>query len=297
MNCCDGLTSDDIKLKANDMIGQYTLLPKHTAQSLSLELTYEQQSSEFLNYLQQLQQQERISDLTVDSQNLEQLFRNLDQSNSHSNNGHAHTVDILHNVTLKKNKNIDLVHAEPLTRCEAIKLLMWKRFVHFSRNYRMLVCVLLLPAVFEILAMWFVAYRVEDDFDKVLKLSRDLYPKTTQLISMEKAQNFTTLVYGNIKKECSSEWECREFATSQKGFKWVLESLNEYQGKRYGGYSFNNSKAMVWYNNKGYHAMMGWLNDLNTHLMKVECNDSSFSINSYNEPWKLGFSELTTSSM
>ncbi|XP_037937529.1 ATP-binding cassette sub-family A member 13 [Teleopsis dalmanni] len=300
MICGDQQTASDIENSAKTHLTDFNILDRVNATELQLQIAYDQPDPEntinFLKYLQELQAAGRISELSIQSQNLENIFKDLDTCNVKLTNGH--TVEIMKPIDLKKDVNVNVVREEPLTRCEAVRHLFWKRLIHFSRNYRMLLCVIVLPAIFELLAMWFVAYRLEDDFDKTINLSRaSLYPKTTQMLSLENGTEFTNDVYGQLKEECSVGMDCKEFVNSEKGFYWILDTLNDYHGKRYGGYTFNESKAMVWYNNKGYHAMMAWLNDLNSHLMQAEMNDTSYSITTYNEPWKLGYGELSTSSI
>ncbi|XP_037825912.1 phospholipid-transporting ATPase ABCA1-like [Lucilia sericata] len=300
MNCCDSQTSDEITKKADKLLTNFRELEKSSTTDLRLRISYDQQnenSSEYLKYLQELQSQGRIKDLSVETENLEHVFKNLDKNCNGSVRFNGHAIDMMKNVKLKKDFGWDMVRETPLTRFEAMRQLFWKRLVHFSRNYKMLLCVIVLPALFEICAMWFVAQRLEDDFDKTIQLSRDLYPKTTQMLSMEKSLDFTQKVYDNMKQDCSAEMPCKQFHNSERSFYWILETLNDYQEKRYGGYSFNDSKSIVWYNNKGYHAMMAWLNDMNSYLLQIETNDTNYKITAYNEPWELGYMELSTTSI
>lgn len=300
MNCCDSQTSDEIMKKADKLLTNFRQLEKSTTTDLKLRISYDQQnenSSEYLKYLQNLQSEGRIKDLSIETENLEHVFKNLDKNCNGSVRFNGHAIDMMKNVKLKKDFGWDMVRETPLTRSEAMRQLFWKRLVHFSRNYRMLLCVIVLPALFEICAMWFVAQRLEDDYDKTIKLSRDLYPKTTQMLSMEKPLNFTQQVYDSMKQDCSAEMPCKQFRNSERPFYWILETLNDYQGQRYGGYSFNDTKSIVWYNNKGYHAMVAWLNDMNSYMLQTETNNSNYKITAYNEPWELGYMELSTTSM
>ncbi|XP_061396675.1 glucosylceramide transporter ABCA12 [Musca vetustissima] len=309
MNSCDSQTSEAVVDKANKLLTNFRQLEKSSAADLSLRVSYDQMnhnSSEYLSYLEQMQGDGRINDLSVESENLEHVFKNLDKKHSngvvmgcHHNNGNSSSGDLMKNIKLKRELGWNMVSNEPLSKWTAMRQLFWKRLVHFSRNYRMLVCVIVLPAIFEILAMWFVSQRLEDDYDKTIKLSRDLYPKTTQFLSMEIPMNFTQDVYARLKENCpaGADLMCKEFPNSQKSFYWVLKTLNDYQEKRYGGYTFNESKSMVWYNNKGYHAMLAWLNDMNSHMLQVETNNTNYRISAYNEPWELGFQEFSTTSI
>ncbi|XP_073830918.1 lipid droplet defective [Musca autumnalis] len=309
MNSRDSQTSEVIVDKANKLLTNFRQLDKASPADLSLRVSYDQlnqNSSEYMSYLEELQGDGRINDLCVESENLEHVFKNLDKNHSNGvvssshNNGHSSSSnDLMKNIKLKRELGWNMVSNEPLSKCTAMRQLFWKRLVHFSRNYRMLLCVIILPAIFEILAMWFVSQRLEDDFDKTIKLSRGLYPKTTQFMSMEIPMNFTEDVYSKLKGNCpaGADLSCKEFPNSKKSFYWVLKTLNEYQEKRYGGYTFNDSKTMVWYNNKGYHSMLAWLNDLNSYMLKVETNNTNYKISSYNEPWELGFQEFSTTSV
>lgn len=300
MQSCDSQTSDEIMKKADKILTNYRQLEKSNTTDLRLRVSYDQpneNSSEYLKYLQNLQSQNRIKDLSIETENLEHVFKNLDKNSNGNARSNGHTIDVMKNVKLKKEFGWDMVRDTPLTRGEAVRQLFWKRLVHFSRNYRMLLCVIILPAIFEICAMWFVAQRLEDDFDKTIQLSRNLYPKTTQMLSIEKPLNFTQRAYDNIKQECTADMPCKQFHSSERSFYWILETLHDYQGTRYGGYSFNDTKSIVWYNNKGYHAMVAWLNDMNSRLLKIETNNTNYKISAYNEPWELGYVELSTTSV
>lgn len=90
---------------------------------------------------------------------------------------------------------------------------------------------------------------------------------------------------------------CELFDSSEKGFRWVLNSHEHYVESRYGGVSFNDSRAAVWFNNKGYHAMPVFLNELNSATLRSTVDNSHYQILTNNHPFKLGDKELTTSSM
>uniref|UniRef100_A0A1A9WA06 ABC transporter domain-containing protein n=1 Tax=Glossina brevipalpis TaxID=37001 RepID=A0A1A9WA06_9MUSC len=302
LKCCDNHTLEDIVSNVDKMLINYRRLDEQKHESdLRLRISYDQQlrqSGEFLKYLYSLQIKDKIQELTVETESLEQLFNDLDKNSIGmiKQNGYS-DGDCMKTISLKKEFGSELVCDAPLTRFEAMRELFWKRLVHFSRNYRMILSVLILPAVFEVCAMWFITQRLEDDYDKSLKLTRNLYPKSTEMLSMEVPNDFTKNIYSTLKQECDTDMPCQEFPNTKQAFYWILETLTEYREKRYGGYSFNESKTMVWYNNKGYHAMMAWLNDLNSQLLQVSVNDSNYSITTYNEPWKLNAAEFSTTSI
>lgn len=194
-------------------------------------------------------------------------------------------------IDLSKN---DLTLRSHLPQSEVARHLLWKRLQHFRRNYRLLACILLLPAIFEIIAMGFLQIRPGGDYDNIISLSRTLYNGTQDFLSYENSSQFALRTYNELKSDCG---KCEYFNTSRKAYTWLLENYEDYHMKRYGGLSFNDSQNMVWYNNKGYHSMMAWLNDLNSHMLRAEMNDSGYSIRTLNHPLKLGREELSQSSM
>lgn len=242
--------------------------------------------------------EQKIRNLHIQTVNLEELFQNINndtKSKIHNNNlaNKAETKTDGGDVGL-----VNMAYDLPLTRCQAVYQLLWKRFIHFSRDYWILASVIILPAILQIFAMWFIAQRVEDDYDKSLKLSRDLYSKTTQMLSIEMPKPFAKDVYENLQMDCNgNHFDCQKFNASEDAFYWLLNTLPNYRAKRYGGYSFNMSQLTVWYNNKGYHALVAWLNDLNTKILQTMTNNTNYSITTYNEPWKLSVAEFSTTSM
>lgn len=299
-HCKDTQTITEIGAAGNEMLVNFREPDWLESGDIRLRVLYDQDGSNrsvnFLNFLQNLQARGLISDLRVESRNLEQIFAELHEDRVNGCETFKTKMD-WKPVDLKNSNAANIVDGGSLTFTAAVRNLLWKRLIHFSRNYRILLCVIVLPAVFELFAMWFVTYRLEDDYDKTISFTRELYPKTTQMFSMELNKTLTNGAYAGLKEQCSAESPCREFRNSSEAFYWILQSMDDYHEKRYGGYSFNDTNAIVWYNNKGYHAMMAWLNDLNTKLLQVELGDNNFSITTFNEPWKLGAAELSTTSV
>ncbi|KAH8272412.1 hypothetical protein KR026_006078 [Drosophila bipectinata] len=297
MRCSDATGVALVAQKAQKLLPQSQLLQSGDhPQSLTISASYAENLTpsavEFLEFLQDQESSSGIADLELTSSNsLEQEFEQLNRNGEdpRPRNGTTEPNGVVTGPAS--------VTDDPPSACAQFKLLMGKRLRHLARNYRLLLYVLLLPALFELCAMWFVSYRLEDDFDTVLPLNRNLYPKSAEFLSQEVATKFTDKLYPHLKESCESLGECREFNDSSKAYDWVLNTLDEYRERRYGGYSLNGSAATVWYNNKGYHAMVSWLNDLNTELLRTTMNDSEYSVLTLNEPWKLGFSELSTTSV
>ncbi|KAH8288118.1 hypothetical protein KR054_001076 [Drosophila jambulina] len=298
VRCVDATSLNHIVQQAQQLLPQSQVLHLGVGDhphSVTVQTTYaEHLTPGALEFLELLQSQEVLGAVTdvelASSNSLEQEFEQLNRKSSGEEmrrlqaNNASGTAEAI-------------TPEEPPSSCTQFKLLMGKRLKHLSRNYRLLLYVLLLPALFELCAMWFVSYRLEDDFDTVLPLSRNLYPNSAQFLSQEQPTRFSGKLEPYLRTSCEEQGECREFNSSEQPYNWILKTHDEYREKRYGGFSLNGSGATVWYNNKGYHAMMAWLNDLNSDLLRTTLNDSEYSILTLNEPWKLGFAELSTSSI
>ncbi|KAH8273384.1 hypothetical protein KR018_006518 [Drosophila ironensis] len=299
MHCCDATGVAYISQKAHELLPKSQVIHSgDQANSVTISASYADNLNpaavEFLKLVQSQEDEGVISDVELTSsssleQEFEQLNRNGEQPRPQPPGASERSGVVAGPAS---------VTDYPPSRASQFCLLMGKRFRHLSRNYRLLLYVLLLPALFELCAMWFVSYRLEDDFDTVLPLNRALYPKTAQFVSEQLATPFVQKLYPHMMESCeATEGECRDFNDSSKAYDWILTTLDEYRERRYGGYSLNGSGATVWYNNKGYHAMVAWQNDLNTELLRTTMNDTAFSVLTLNEPWKLGFAELSTSSV
>jgi hypothetical protein len=244
-----------------------------------------------------------ILNFTVTSKSLDHLFKAVeDEPQKIVMNGHDHMNNNMATIDLGKALNglqhtDEKVEFSELRKSETIMNLLWKRWQHFRRNYRLLICVLVLPVIFEIIAMGFMKIRPPGDYDRPVEFSRDLYPNTVDFYSNQNPDNYTGKIFGDFQSYCSKDRECQFFPDSHEAFDWVLKTDNEYLLKRYGGISLNSSKSVVWYNNKGYHSMPLYLNILTSAALKSEMNDSSYNIRTINHPMKLGEEELTISSI
>lgn len=253
--------------------------------------------------LEDYQSDNKILDFNVISKNLDDLFKSVEDDmpmiNGNSNNNNMENVDLRKTVNGLQNHENDEkdTRSEPTSFFATIRNLFWKRLIHFSRNYRLMICILVLPVVFEVIAMGFMKIRPPGDYDNSVEFNRNLYPNSVEVYSRERVNPFSARVYNEFADTCMSGKNCETFNSSLDAFKWSLETTNKYVEKRYGGVSFNDSKSVVWYNNKGYHAMPLYLNLLNSAVLKSELNDSSYNIKITNHPLKLGDEELSVSSM
>lgn len=160
-----------------------------------------------------------------------------------------------------------------------------------------MICILVLPVVFEIIAMAFMKIRPPGDYDNMVEFNRSMYPSATEFYSNENPSEFGDRIYQDLESSCSTNVDCKFFNTSKESFNWLLDTHEQYILRRYGGISINQSKSIVWYNNKGYHSMPLYLNILNSAILRNELNDSSYNIRTFNSPLKLNEEELSISSM
>lgn len=270
-----------------------------------VSIPYRSADSEFINYTQMmhefevLQTEKSIKNLRITSSNLEQVFNDLviPAETKHLNG--ASTA--IHKFN--DEKVVPIVQRDKLSEFEVMKNLFKKRFLHFKRNYRLILCVLVLPTIFEIIAMGFMTLRPPGEHDVNLRFSEALYPNSTEFYTLQNADDTDSIIFKDLRSQCDAKRPnqfgntCEEFDDSEHAFRWILKTYPDYLETRYGGASVNGSRLAVWYNNKGYHAMPVYLNQLNNAILKTAMNNSNYNIYTNNFPLKLGEKELTTSSM
>lgn len=213
------------------------------------------------------------------------------------NNNLMETIDLKRTVKRLQNNQENEKETTKISSMEIVRNLLWKRFLHFSRNYKLMICILVLPVVFEIIAMGFMKIRPPGDYDNSIEFNRAMYPDSVEFYSKENLKPFSEAVFDDFEDTCSVNENCKFFESSKQSFNWILKTNEEFIGRRYGGVSLNNTRSIVWYNNKGYHSMPLYLNQLTSAVLRKEMNDSSFGIVTHNHPLKLGEEELSVSSM
>lgn len=299
------MTIDNIRTSIKEVIPG-TQVSHISSTTYSLTIPYlNQETGEYYNFepiirsLENLQTQRKISSFNIITQNLKDTF---DQLNRHEINGNGN-IDRSNgapiSVTSKDEKEADL------TTTAMITSLFWKRLRHFTRNYRMLLCILVLPVIFECIAMLFMKVRPPGEYDIALPLERELYPGSTDFYSYQNGEgvNDTSNFYSRpvyeslLDLNCAKQQQCRKFNNSLNAFNWILDTNDDYVDRRYGGVVVNGSKLSVWYNNKGYHSLPTYMNVLNNAILRKEMNDSSFKITTVNHPLKLGDLGLSYSSI
>lgn len=276
--------------------------------SMTVNVPYHDNLNSYRNFepliksLELLVKNSKIEQFKIVGKTLEDIFNQLNCRN----------VDRPKTVTNGQSCRVDSPETKKPANGAIMRALFWKRFIHFKRNYKLMVCILILPVLFEIAAMGLMTLRGPNEFDVNLKFATDLYSNSTEFYrlvlfgycprtvfytyfrcSIENGNEFGRSVVDNL--EC--DVNCEQFNKSESAFRWILETHNEYINRRYGGITANDSVFAIWYNNKGYHAMPVWLNRLSTALLRAELNDSSYNIETSNYPLKLGRKELSMSSM
>lgn len=244
----------------------------------------------------------KIVDFQVTSKNLDDLFKTVeDDGQKPYMNGTQNGMSNHNMATIELGKTLngfqDKTEYDSPSTFEMISSLLWKRWSHFRRNYRLLVCILVLPVIFEVIAMGFMKIRPPGDYDLPITFNRSLYPHTIDFYSNQNPNEFAENVYDDFEKYCKVDKNCVFFNDSEESFDWLLKTNGDYLMNRYGGISMNQSKSIIWYNNKGYHSMPTYMNILNSAILKSEMNDSSFDIRTINHPMKLGDQELSVSSI
>lgn len=263
-----------------------------TNEDFHINLPYHNASNEYVNFnplitsLEGLQKQQTIQHFRVVNKNLVDIFSNLNakvELESSTLNGKDHNADDDGYVQSKSNGG----------QFEIVKDLFWKRFTHFKRNYRMLLFVLALPAIFEALAMTCMIFRPPGEFDTELVLQQKLYENSMEFYTYQNMNKFDNKTRAHLK--CKDK--CEYFSTSERAFRWILDTHDEFIERRYGGITLNDSTLAVWYNNKGYHSMPVYLNELNSALFKSEMDNDQYKITTSSHPLKLGRKDLSVSSM
>jgi ABC-type multidrug transport system ATPase subunit len=262
--------------------------------------------------LEQLQDKNQISGFRVSNKTLNELFESVDTANQHMENNNNINNDSKSSEKMNNHKSLTFIQSsmesqrdekfkiertnESVTR--QFKMLMWKRFKHFTRNYKLILNILVLPVIFEIIAIIFMKIRPPGNHDNALTFNRSLYPNSVEFYSYENQNNFSDRVFGDFEDACQTQGEtCEFFGSSKDTFDWFLKTHEEHIGKRYGGVSINDSKFVVWYNNKGYHSMPLYLNLLHNTILREEIDNPDYNIKTINHPLRLDTKELSISSL
>lgn len=175
---------------------------------MQISVPYRNIDKEFINHsalmkdLEALENDKGIEHFRIISSNLEGVFHDLVQKPSTQDrylvdgineNGNGTVVSMDNNGAQKTSELPSKTEHHSTT--DIIQNLFRKRFLHFKRNFRLIVCVLVLPTIFEIIAMGFMKLRPPGEYDINLRLSRELYGNSTE---------FYRFVFSEIGRRFSS---------------------------------------------------------------------------------------------
>lgn len=159
----------------------------------NVSIPYRVSKVEFINHsllmkgLEALEREKRIEHFRIISSNLEEVFHGLIQpppTQDHyqldtlQENGNDSVLNIDDGVS-RKMTGTTLTHKADQPTLDVVKHLFRKRLLHFQRNYKLIACVLVLPTIFEIIAMGFMTLRPPGEYDINLRFSRNLYANST----------------------------------------------------------------------------------------------------------------------
>lgn len=145
--------------------------------SFNVNISYRTDKKDYINYaplikeIEQMESKNSIGGFRIVSSNLEQIFNDLVLKSAQQSNG-TKNVD--------NEKALSVVPEKKLSELEVMTTLLKKRYLHFKRNYRLILTMLVLPTIFEIIAMGFMKLRPPGEYDVNLRFSRELYPNTTE---------------------------------------------------------------------------------------------------------------------
>lgn len=177
------LKRDGDKIKTADELKQ--LVHSHSPESnvmdvnsdsISVNIPYRTDKSDYINYaplikdIEHMESEHTIRSFRIVSSNLDQIFNDLVMNSAQSANG----------IKKIEEKVLPIIQKEKLSECEVMMTLLKKRFLHFKRNYRLILTVLVLPTIFEIIAMGFMTLRPPGEHDINLRFSRELYHNSTE---------------------------------------------------------------------------------------------------------------------
>ncbi|XP_053973403.1 uncharacterized protein LOC128873691 isoform X1 [Hylaeus volcanicus] len=214
-----------------------------------------------------------------------------------------------------------------------IKALFKKRVWHFRKDWMTFFASLLLPTVFVAVAMGFSLIRPPSGDEPSLTLTPKLYDnQPTYFYSIENAnddgflQNVSFQLHDRFGDDYTGAWQtlandtgscdcldgqqtCHGVSQPVQGLlqvlpgksalDWIVSTHQEYIEKRYGGWSLSHANDeplfVVWYNNKGHHALPSYLNALNEAILRA--SGVPGHLTTLNHPLKLSSDQLNRTTL
>nr|XP_031839600.1 uncharacterized protein LOC116430078 isoform X2 [Nomia melanderi] len=233
------------------------------------------------------------------------------------------------------NDEVDLIGGEPAlnpTPIRQVKALLKKRMWHFRKDWMTFVAGLLLPTTFVAVAMGFSLIRPPSGDEPALPLTPKLYDThPTYFYSIDNGgdpflQNVSFQLHDRFGDDYAGAWQmlpndtgtcqcldghqvCQGVSQAIEGLlqvlpgrptlDWIVSTHQEYIEKRYGGWSLSHVNDeplfVVWYNNKGHHALPSYLSALNEAILRAFGVQGRLT--TLNHPLRLSSDQLNRTSL
>ncbi|XP_017788277.1 PREDICTED: uncharacterized protein LOC108570860 [Habropoda laboriosa] len=243
------------------------------------------------------------------------------------------TVDNV-GLTMPK-ENVDLLDVESSTKpstIRQIKALLKKRVWHFRKDWLTFSAGLFLPTMFVAVAMGFSLIRPPSEDEPMLTLTPKLYDThPTYFYSVDNGddpflQHVSLQLHDRFGDDYAGAWQtlpndtgtcqcldgqqvCHGVSQAVEGLlqvlpgkptlDWIVSTHQEYIEKRYGGWSLSHAEDeplfVVWYNNKGHHALPSYLSALNEAILRA--SGVQGRLTALNHPLRLSSDQLNRTTL
>ncbi|CAL7936973.1 unnamed protein product [Xylocopa violacea] len=243
------------------------------------------------------------------------------------------SVDNIGQTTIKD--DVDLIDFGPSLNRSPIrqmKALLKKRIWHFKKDWLTFIAGLLLPTIFVAVAMGFSLIRPPSADEPPLALTPKLYDThPTYFYSIDNGddsflQHVSFQLHDRFGDDYAGAWQtlpndtgtcqclegqqvCHGVSQAVEGLlqvlpgkptlDWIVSTHQEYIEKRYGGWSLSHDKGeplfVVWYNNKGHHALPSYLSALNEAILRA--SGVHGYLTTLNHPLKLSSDQLNRTTL
>nr|XP_012136751.1 PREDICTED: uncharacterized protein LOC100878441 isoform X3 [Megachile rotundata] len=243
------------------------------------------------------------------------------------------TVDHV-GLTMPK-EGVDLIDVEPILHpspIRQVKALLKKRLWHFRKDWLTLLAGLFLPTMFVAVAMGFSLIRPPSEDEPALVLSPKLYDThPTYFYSIDGSedsflQHVSLQLHDRFGDDYAGAWQtlpndtgtcqcldgqqvCHGVSQAVEGLlqvlpgrptlDWIVSTHQEYIEKRYGGWSLSHANNeplfVVWFNNKGHHALPSYLNALNEAILRA--SGVQGHLTTLNHPLRLSSDQLNRTTL
>ena len=231
--------------------------------------------------------------------------------------------------------DVDLIDIEPTPKPAAVrqvKALLKKRLWHFRKDWLTFLAGLLLPTMFVAVAMGFSLIRPPSQDEPALPLTPKLYDThPTYFYSIDSGndpflQHVSLQLHDRFGDDYAGAWQtlpndtgtcncvdgqqiCHGVSQAVEGLlqvlpgrptlDWIVSTHQEYIEKRYGGWSLSHDKNeplfVIWYNNKGHHALPSYLSALNEAILRA--SGVQGHLTTLNHPLKLSSDQLNRTTL